>query len=241
MLSPARDLAAIQERVRQTLEKGVQIDLSTEPCKRFLRRHVNTKVAVGILYVDIDGSTKMSMSLPAPKFALMLQIFSQEMTLLISEFGGYPLKYVGDAVIALFPGQHDKLKTSLTILECARAMQEVVKHAINTEYKAHSLPEIGVKIALEYGELLVVLYGKSIERSHIDVVGPGISMASKMLSFAPSGRIILGRRLRENLDLDSHQPLSDGVEQFARVETSPSEWSYLDEKNGERYALYLTK
>ena len=59
----------------------MQIDLSTEPCKRYLRRHVNRKVAVVILYADIDGSTRMSMSIPASDFATILHIFSQEMTL----------------------------------------------------------------------------------------------------------------------------------------------------------------
>ena len=105
LFSPAKDLNAAQARVRQTLDKGVQIDLSTESCKRFLRRKVNQKVAVVILYVDIDGSTKMSMALSPEKFATILHVFSQEMSLVTSEYGGYVLKYVGDAIIALFPAE----------------------------------------------------------------------------------------------------------------------------------------
>ncbi|MEO9320048.1 MAG: adenylate/guanylate cyclase domain-containing protein [Nitrososphaera sp.] len=233
MLSPTREPVAVQERVRQTLERGVQIDLSTEPCKRFLRRHVNSKVAVGILYVDIDGSTKMSMSLPAPKFALMLQIFSQEMSLLISEFGGYPLKYVGDAVIALFPGQHNGVQTSKSALDCAAEMQQIVRTSINPEFKSHSLPEIKIKVSLEYGELLVVLYGKSIERSHIDIVGPSISMAAKMLSLAHSDNIMMGNSIYSKLASDK-----SGKYRFSEVRTTPAEWSYQDEKHGGRYKLY---
>lgn len=210
----------------------MQIDLSTEPCKRFLRRHVNTKVAVGILYVDIDGSTKMSMSLPAPKFALMLQIFSQEMSLLISEFGGYPLKYVGDAVIALFPGQHDGVQASKSAADCAAEMQQIVRTSINPEFKSHSLPEIRIKIALEYGELLVVLYGKSIERSHIDVVGPSISMAAKMLSLAHS-EIIIGRSLYSKLVSEPPEKY-----RFSEIKTTLAEWSYKDDVEGGTYALY---
>ena len=236
MLSPTRQPAAIKERVRQTLEKGVQIDLSTEPCKRFLRRHVNSKVAVGILYVDIDGSTKMSMSVPAPKFALMLQVFSQEMSLLVSEFGGYPLKYVGDAVIALFPGEHNPSQTAKNAVDCAREMMEIVRTSINPEFKSHSLPEIKIKIAVDYGELLVVLYGKSVERSHIDVVGPSISMAAKMLSLATSGDIIVGRSLYEALSSSNSTPLK-----CDRIESSASEWSYQDERNGGRYELYFVR
>jgi hypothetical protein len=51
LLSPVRKLNAVQARVRQTLDRGVQIDLSTETCKRFLRRKVDQKVDVVILYM----------------------------------------------------------------------------------------------------------------------------------------------------------------------------------------------
>jgi adenylate cyclase len=102
LLSPVRDLTAVQARVKQTLDKGVQIDLSTESCKRFLRRRVNQKVGVVILYVDIDGSTKMSMTLSPDKFATILHVFSQEMSLVTSEYGGYVLKYVGMQLLRFF-------------------------------------------------------------------------------------------------------------------------------------------
>src|SRR5689334_6268682 len=116
------DLAAIRARVNQTLERGAQIDLSTEPCKRLLRRNVNSKIGLAVLFVDIDGSTKMSMALSSSEFAAVLQVFSQEMSLLVSEYGGYTLKYVGDAVIALFPAQHDKKQAIANAISCGKAM-----------------------------------------------------------------------------------------------------------------------
>jgi hypothetical protein len=38
---PVRDFNAVQARVRKILDRGVQINLSTESCKRFLRRKVD--------------------------------------------------------------------------------------------------------------------------------------------------------------------------------------------------------
>ena len=116
LLSPVRDFNSVQARIRQTLDRGVQIDLSTESCKRFLRRKVNQKVGVVILYVDIDGSTKMSMALSPDRFATILHVFSQEMSLITSEYGGYVLKYVGDAIIALFPC---RIRQRPSIQECS--------------------------------------------------------------------------------------------------------------------------
>lgn len=210
----------------------MQIDLSTELCKRFLRRHVNCKIGVVILYVDIDGSTRMSMSVTPAEFATILHVFSQEMSLLISEYGGYTLKYVGDAVIALFPAEYNSHQASKNAVGCASDMQEIIAKCINPELAAHKLPQIRIKISIDHGDVQVVLYGKSIERSHIDIVGSSISMAAKMIAFAKTGQIIAGQSLHENL--------ADN-EGFSRLEVDPAKWSYTDEKSGSGYRLYLMK
>ena len=219
--------------MRQTLEKGVQIDLSTEPCKRYLRRHVNRKVGVVILYADIDGSTKMSMALKPDEFATIIHIFSQEMTLAISESGGYTLKYVGDAVIALFPAEFDRRQATKNAVECAKFMQDIIVQGINPELKSRGLPELAIKVSAEYGEVQVVLYGKSLERSHIDIVGSSISAAAKMISLAQAGQVVIGKNVYDNI-ISVIPPDS-----FIRLDADTSKWSNADGKAG--YGLYLLK
>ncbi|HJU95001.1 MAG TPA: adenylate/guanylate cyclase domain-containing protein [Nitrososphaera sp.] len=232
MLSPARDFKAAQARVRQTLDRGVQIDLSTESCKRFLRRKVNQKVGVVILYVDIDGSTKMSMALSPDKFAAILHVFSQEMSLVTSEYGGYVLKYVGDAIIALFPAEFNSSQASNNALDCAKYMQRIIKECVNPELIARGLPQLTVKMSIDYGDVQVVLYGRSIDRSHIDIVGSSISMAAKMISLAKTWQIIVGQSMYENLD--SKQNLIE-------MNIDPTRWTYVDEKTESSYKLYILR
>src|SRR5919197_3348802 len=229
LLSPFSKLTAVQARVRQTLDRGVQIDLSTESCKRYLRRKVNQKVGVVILYVDIDGSTKMSMTLPPDKFAMILHVFSQEMSLVTSEYGGYVLKYVGDAIIALFPAEYDSSQASKNAVDCARSMKEIIKKCINPELSARRLPKISVKMTIDYGDVQVVLYGRSIDRSHIDIVGSSISMAAKMISLAQTGQIMIGQSMYEKLETKQN---------FAEMNVDPSRWTYIDGKSGSSYELY---
>jgi adenylate cyclase len=230
LLSPVKDLSAVQARVRQTLDKGVQIDLSTESCKRFLRRKVNQKVGVVILYVDIDGSTKMSMALSPEKFATILHVFSQEMSLVTSEYGGYVLKYVGDAIIALFPAEYDRGQASKNALECAKDMQRIIRECVNPELSARRFPEITVKMSIDYGDVQVVLYGKSIDRSHIDIVGSSISMAAKMIAVAKTWQIVIGQSMSENLD---------NTQNVVEMNIDRTRWTYIDEKTGGSYRLYM--
>ena len=232
LLSPARDFKAAQARVRQTLDRGVQIDLSTESCKRFLRRKVNQKVGVVILYVDIDGSTKMSMALSPDKFAAILHVFSQEMSLVTSEYGGYVLKYVGDAIIALFPAEFNSSQASNNALDCAKYMQRIIKECVNPELIARGFPQLTVKMSIDYGDVQVVLYGRSIDRSHIDIVGSSISMAAKMISLAKTWQIIVGQSMYENLD--SKQNLIE-------MNIDPTRWTYVDEKTESSYKLYILR
>lgn len=233
MLSSVRDFGAIRSRVKQTLEKGVQIDLSTESCKKYLRRHVNRKAGVVILYADIDGSTKMSVTLPPANFATLLHVFSQEMTLAIAESGGYTLKYVGDAVIALFPAEFNRRQASKNAVDCAAFMQDVVTQGINPELIAHGLPELRIKVSIDYGEVQIVLYGKSLEHSHIDIVGYAISAAAKMISLAHGGQIVVGKRIYDSI-IDIL-----GESSFYKLEADTSGWSYEEGKGS--YSLYLLK
>ncbi len=232
LLSPARDFKAAQARVRQTLDRGVQIDLSTESCKRFLRRKVNQKVGVVILYVDIDGSTKMSMALSPDKFAAILHVFSQEMSLVTSEYGGYVLKYVGDAIIALFPAEFNSSQASNNALDCAKDMQRIIKECVNPELIARGLPQLTVKMSIDYGDVQVVLYGRSIDRSHIDIVGSSISMAAKMISLAKTWQIIVGQSMYENLD---------NKQNLVEMNIDPTRWTYVDEKTESSYKLYILR
>lgn len=226
------DLKQIQTRADQTLEKGVQIDLSTSMCKRYLRRHANQKTSVVVLYVDIDGSTQMTLSVSSTNLARILQLFSQEMSLVVANYGGYVLKYVGDAVISLFPAEHDKKQACTQALECGRMMLDVISKCINPALSARDLPELRVKISIDCGDVLVILYGKSLENAHIDVVGSSISMAAKMLAIVPTGRIIMGESVRDNLP--EHVSRT-----FVKFDVDESMWSYVDQ-NKRRYSLYLT-
>src|SRR5919107_3779310 len=52
--------------------------------------------------------------------ATILHVFSQEMSLVTSEYGGYVLKYMGDAIIALFPAEYNSSQASKNAVDCAK-------------------------------------------------------------------------------------------------------------------------
>jgi len=200
----------VQARVSHTLKNnGLLLDLSIEHCKKYLQRKINSKTQVVIMYVDINGSTKMARDIPSSNLSLIIQVFSQEISLAITNFGGYILKFVGDSVIGLFPSEHNPSKALENSLACAISILDIIRNGINPTFTKHSLPQISVKIGIDYGDATILVYGKNIEFAHIDLIGFSISIASKITSLAYPNEIIVGENAYNHLKDDQKEAFID--------------------------------
>ena len=85
-----------QERLMNSLERGIEYDGTVDDSDNFLREHVWKKLPMVVMYVDIVGSTQMVLSLPEEKVAMLFSSFTQEMAILIEQNAGMVLKFVGD-------------------------------------------------------------------------------------------------------------------------------------------------
>ncbi|MGA8404236.1 MAG: adenylate/guanylate cyclase domain-containing protein, partial [Nitrososphaeraceae archaeon] len=195
MFPSAQDVGQIRARVLHTIRYGLEFDLTTEQSKYLLKRHVNSNTTMVILFVDINGSTQMSITLPPVKFATIVQIFSQESRLAIKGHGGYVLKYVGDSVIGIFPAEFDRKKACENALNCAKSILSIVRECINPILSDNNLPRIKLKVGLDYGQSMVILYGKNVDLAPIDLIGPSISIASKITSAAQPDQILAGQSI----------------------------------------------
>ena len=81
-------LEQIRARVAKTLTAGIQLNMSTDEFKKLLKRHVNKKTNVVIMFTDVNNSTEMSLSLQEDRFALMIQTFAQEISIAVTGYGG---------------------------------------------------------------------------------------------------------------------------------------------------------
>ena len=226
-------LEQIRARVTKTLKDGIQLNMSTEESKKFLRRHVNIRTNLVIMIIDINNSTQMSLTLPDFKFALILQTFAQEVSIVVSGYGGFVFKYEGDAVIVIFPAEYDQIKACKNALNCSTSILEILKKAINPVFKENELPEITVRTGLAYGPTLVVLYGKSLEKAHVDITGSGISLAAKIASIAKPNQVLVGE-LIYNIIADSKDKESDKIK-FEEVRLDPIKWKYLSQSDPQSF------
>ncbi|MFL6435803.1 MAG: adenylate/guanylate cyclase domain-containing protein [Nitrososphaeraceae archaeon] len=219
-----------QDRMWKALEGRYLYDSSLKDSQAFLFNHVNSKLSLVIMYADLVGSTNMSMTLPVDKMVTIIRAFTYEMTCIVRSYGGYVLKYVGDAIIAFFPSGYNKLLACDKAVQCANSMITVIKKGINPILKQYDYPELCVKIGIDEGENVIVQYGHD-KSSFIDILGYCMSITSKMTSLTNPDKITIGKDVYDIL-----HPEIKG--KFTEIKYSIEDWNYTDRRTGELYKLY---
>jgi class 3 adenylate cyclase len=220
-----------QKRVWSSLKKGYEYDYSVDESDTFLRNHVSQKIHMIVMFVDLVGSTDMALLLPPEKLGIIVSSFSQEMRSVIRHHGGYVLKYVGDAVIGYFIAEESPLVVADNAVNCAKTMIDIIDRGINPILSEYDYPELRVKIGMDFGENVIVRYGSDEARSHVDILGPAVSIAAKITALSKPNQILVGEDIYDKL----HPNLKN---LFEVVEWSDNRWSYQDKKTGKLYRVY---
>jgi adenylate cyclase len=151
-----------QKRMWKALKLEPKFNIPLEQTQEILEKFSDSKIILAILHIDLVGSTKLSMTLPTEKLATIVQAFTQEMSLLVSVYGGHIFKYVGDAILAFFFVSDNNLYLPCSnAVNCARTMIRVMQDGINPILNEYDYPEMGVRVGIDIGENVVVQYGWS--------------------------------------------------------------------------------
>lgn len=221
----------VRRRVSQSLNGEFMYSAVTEESEQFLRERVLKSMNMAVLFIDLVGSTSMILNLPKEKLATVFTTFAQEMAYVIKRHDGFVLKFVGDAVIGYFVAESLSSLVADRAVTCAESMLKVLKIGINPILKENHLPELKVKIGLDYGENTIVRYGDDPQDAHVDILGPSVSMAAKIQNLSQPDQIMVGN--------DIYTKLHNSVrEYFVKLSLDESKWSYQSEKNGEIYPVY---
>jgi len=213
----------LKDTYKNSKDSYAQIFLSYLSHK-FLVENQNQPRNMVILYVDLVGSTALTAILNPEELSMIVRIFCQEISICVSRYFGYVLKYAGDAVIAFFP-EGSKLSIENLYehaIKCAFYMEKLLNESINEILFQNEYPKLKSRIAIDAGENQIIILG-----SEPDLLGHVISRAAKIMSKAPPNNIIIGDNVFRYLNnsLKERFPIQD---QFMLFET------------GEIYPIYIS-
>ena len=145
-----------------------------------MRRGATSRMKAVVWFSDLRGFTQLSERLNEEHVIEMLNVFFDSVGECIEANGGEILKFIGDAVLAVFPYEDEtSLKTS-----CAAAVQGALLcleklDEVNRDRLQRGEPTVRTGIGLHRGE---VVYGNIGTPTRLDftVLGHPVNMASRL-------------------------------------------------------------
>ena len=137
-----------------------------------IHRGDGSMITAAIWFCDLRGFTELSSNLSAPDLLDHLNVYFETVTQAVSDHDGEVLKFIGDAVLAIFPPDSGAGDATGRALTAARAAIDLS----NSDDWPEGL-EFG--IALHYGE---VFFGNIGGRERLDftVIGEAVNLASRI-------------------------------------------------------------
>ena len=219
-----------QDRLFHALKERYQYNTSIKHGQDYLLNYVSSKKSLLIMYADLVGSTKMSMTLSPDKLVTIIRAFSYEASSVVENYDGYILKYVGDAIIAFFPPGFNKYLTYDKAVRCAKSLISVLSNGINPILKNFECPELAVKVGIDEGETVVVQYAYD-KSAQIDMLGYVMNVAAKITSLTGPNKVSVGENVYKLL----HPSIQS---EFHELEDRAHEWKYINLDTGNLYKVY---
>jgi adenylate cyclase len=133
-------------------------------------------VRAAIWFCDLRGFTELSERADRDTLLASLNQYFDRMAKPVQDHGGEILKFIGDAMLAMFPLETDQAcqRALQAALDARTAMDE-----LNRERSARGEDALGFGIALHAGD---VMYGNIGAANRLDftVIGPAVNLASRL-------------------------------------------------------------
>ena len=145
--------------------------------------------------VDMVNSTQISAIVGPAKISRCYQIFLNSMSRILSKFGGFVIKNVGDCLFYYFP-ESSKPKRKFGFLSCLEASLAMIEShdRICQKLNEERLPSIDYRVSADYGSVSLM---KANNTDSLDMIGPPMNMCSKINRRASNNQIVIGGDLHE--------------------------------------------
>ena len=154
--------------------------------------------------VDMKDSTRISSMLGHKKTSRYYYIFLSTMSKILSRFGGFVIKNVGDNVLFYFP-ESSKSERKYGFISCIEAILSMTEYRnhICSHLKDEKLPCVDFRVSADYGSVVLMKSSNSLSP---DMIGPPVNMCSKINRVAATNGVVIGGDLYYMVkDFDDYQ------------------------------------
>ncbi|HET7490676.1 MAG TPA: adenylate/guanylate cyclase domain-containing protein [Bradyrhizobium sp.] len=184
------EVQALRRTARTLLDTYVGQQSGGRVLEGQIKRGTGETIRAVIWLCDLRGFTALSETLPRDALIDLLNSYFGPMCDAVAAHGGEILKFIGDAMLAIFPIEGDVEKTCVAALSAAESAQSAVADE-NERRQAVGLPQIDYGLALHLGD---VMYGNIGSDTRLDftVIGPAVNLTARIESLCRQlGRTLL--------------------------------------------------
>ena len=177
--------------------------LGRDPGERVLagaiQRGEGVTIAAAVWYCDLRDFTKLSNKMPRDEVIALLNDYFDAVARPVHEHGGEILKFIGDAVLAIFPmlDDLDRDRQCRVALSAAEGALQAITELNELRASAGKRPlKIGVGLhagSVTYGNIGVVSH--DLARLDFTVIGPAVNLAARIGDLCrPLDEVLLASR-----------------------------------------------
>lgn len=172
------EVHALRLTARTLLDTYVGRQAGARVLEGAIKRGMVETIRAVIWFCDLRDFTHRSETLPREALIALLNAYFGPICAAVEANGGEVLKFIGDALLAIFPLTGDPQDAYRRALVAVDAAQESLA-SINVARRDAAQAEIGYGIALHLGD---VMYGNIGGENRLDftVVGPAVNLASRI-------------------------------------------------------------
>jgi adenylate cyclase len=174
------EVQALRRTARTLLDTYVGRQSGGRVLEGQIQRGSGETVRAVIWLCDLRGFTNLSESLSGDTLIDLLNSYFGAMCDAVASEGGEVLKFIGDAMLAIFPIGADRTATCRAALAAAKQAQAALA-VENKRREQASLPHIDYGLALHIGD---VIYGNIGSDTRLDftVIGPAVNLTARIES-----------------------------------------------------------
>ena len=175
------ELQHLQRTARDLLSTYVGRNAGERVFNGAIRRGEGEILHAVIWYCDLRGFSRLSENLPLPEVIALLNDFFDVMAKPVTARGGEILKFIGDAMLAIFPCADEAPAMCLSCDAAIGAAEEALAGvaALNDARRTEGKDPIACGVAIHGGN---VMYGNigAADRLDFTVIGPAVNVVTRL-------------------------------------------------------------
>ncbi len=179
-LAPIVEVQALQLTTLSLLNTYVGPRTARKLIAGQVQRGDGEEIDAVIWYCDLRNSTAITEMLPAPQLLRLLNRYFELIHQAVTGAGGEVLRFIGDAMLVLFPSDTERsLRAAARAALCAARQAHQAIQAASEELQAEGLPPLRYGLGLDVGR---VLYGNvgAPERLDFTILGAAVNRAARI-------------------------------------------------------------